>query len=330
MQMRVTRSLLLAAAMLFVSSSSFAQIGVSVTIAPPPLVVYEQPMAPGDGYIWTPGYWAWDDGYYWVPGTWVLAPEPGFLWTPGYWGWSGSAFVFNEGYWGPTVGFYGGINYGFGYGGHGYDGGRWENGHFFYNTAVNRVNVNVIHNVYSAKVNVTVNRVSYNGGTGGIAARATSQEMAAARAKRSGPVAAQTQHAFAAHNDPKQRLSANHGTPPVAATARPTVAVHAKELPPIARPAAPVKTGDAKVDQNNQKEQDALVAKQTQERQALQQKQDQEHAQAAKENASAAKTAQMEQQHQQQTQQLQQQHAQQMRQLQQRQQRPAGGGRGKP
>ena len=28
---------------------------------------------PGPGYIWTPGYWAYDpaDGYYWVPGTWV-------------------------------------------------------------------------------------------------------------------------------------------------------------------------------------------------------------------------------------------------------------------
>ncbi len=43
---------------------------------------------PGDGYVWTPGYWAWGDDiqdYYWVPGTWVPAPEPEYLWTPGYW-----------------------------------------------------------------------------------------------------------------------------------------------------------------------------------------------------------------------------------------------------
>ena len=53
------------------STASFAQIGVSVTIAPPELPVYEQPLCPGDGYIWTPGYWAWDGEYYWVPGTWV-------------------------------------------------------------------------------------------------------------------------------------------------------------------------------------------------------------------------------------------------------------------
>jgi hypothetical protein len=37
------------------------------------------------------------------------------------------------------VGFYGGINYGFGYGGFGYEGGRWEGGYFSYNTYVNHV-----------------------------------------------------------------------------------------------------------------------------------------------------------------------------------------------
>jgi WXXGXW repeat (2 copies) len=87
---------------------------------------------PGDGYICVPGYWAYgDDDYYSVPGTWVLAPEPGLLWTPGYWGWSEGVSVFHEGYWGPHVGFYGGINYGFGYFGVGFEGGRWDSGRFF-------------------------------------------------------------------------------------------------------------------------------------------------------------------------------------------------------
>ena len=66
-------------------SSAQVGVGISVTFGPPALPVYEQPICPGDGYIWTPGYWAWDPDagdYYWVPGTWILAPEVGYLWTP--------------------------------------------------------------------------------------------------------------------------------------------------------------------------------------------------------------------------------------------------------
>jgi hypothetical protein len=315
----------LAVGILFLSTAAVAQIRVSVAIAPPGLLAYEQPICPGDGYLWTPGYWGWDSDYYWVPGAWVMAPEPGFLWTPGYWGWGGSGFMFNEGYWGTSVGFYGGIDYGFGYFGHGYEGGRWDGGHFFYNTAVNRVDVNSIHNVYNTRVNETVNRVSYNGGQGGINAHATSQEEAAGRGRHVGPVAAQTEHAQVARNDPQGRLSANHGVASGAAAGRSNTAVHPKELPAIAHPASP-NTGNASLDQKYQKQQDKLVAQQSQERQKLQQKQDQEHQQLTKQNASAARTQQLEQQHQQQTQQMQQGHSQQMQQMQQRQAPAAHGG----
>jgi hypothetical protein len=321
---RVIRLLLLAVAMLFLSTAAFAQIGVSVNIAPPELPVYDQPICPGDGYIWTPGYWAWDGEYYWVPGTWVLAPEVGYLWTPGYWGWGGNGFLFYDGYWGPTVGFYGGIDYGFGYFGHGYEGGRWQDGHFFYNTVVNRVDANAIHNVYNTRVNENVNHVSYNGGSGGINERPSAQEEAAAHEKHIGPVAAQTQHAWAAHNNPQQRVSANRGTPPVAATPQPNLAAHPRELPPVQRPAAP-NTGNPKLDQKYQQQQEKLVAKQTQDRQKLQQNQDKEHQQSVKQNAPPERTQQVEQQHLQQTQQLQQTHTQQTQQMQQRQ-APAGGG----
>jgi hypothetical protein len=327
MRMSFIRLLLLAGGMLLLSTASFAQVGVAVTVAPPELPVYEQPMCPGDGYIWTPGYWAWDGEYYWVPGTWVLAPEPGFLWTPGYWGWGDGGYFFNDGYWGLSVGFYGGIDYGFGYFGHGYEGGRWQNGHFFYNTALNRIDSNQIHNVYNTRVNDPANRVGYNGGAGGINARATSEEEAAAKGRRVPAVAAQAQHAWAAHNDPKQRSSANHGAPPVSATARPNLATHPKDLPPVQRPAVP-KTGNAKQDQKNQKEQDQLVAKQNQDRQKLQQTQDKEHQQMAKQKAAPEKTQQVEQQHQQQTQQLHQAHTQQAQQMQTRQSGGGGASRG--
>src|SRR5580704_11334019 len=222
-RMRITfsvRSLLLAFVVLLMSAASFAQIGIAVRIGPPALPVYEQPVCPGDGYIWTPGYWAYDydvSDYYWVPGTWVLAPQPGYFWTPGYWGWGGDRFLFHEGYWGPRVGFYGGINYGFGYFGNGYEGGRWDHDRFFYNRSVNNVDVVHIHNVY----NTTVNRVSYNGGSGGIDARPTRDEEAAARERHVPPVAAQTQHVQAARTNPELRASSNHGRPPVAATPRP-------------------------------------------------------------------------------------------------------------
>ena len=120
-------------------------------------------------------------GYYWIPGAWVAPPQAGFLWTPGYWSFSNGLYAFNDGYWGPTVGFYGGVNYGFGYGGSGFDGGRWQGSRFSYNTAVSRVNTTVIHNTYNQNVSYGSNRTSFNGGPGGISARPSSAETATAR-----------------------------------------------------------------------------------------------------------------------------------------------------
>jgi hypothetical protein len=345
-----------AAVLLAMSTASFAQFRVAITVGPPALPVYEQPICPGDGYLWTPGYWYWDDDisdYYWVPGTWVLAPEVGFLWTPGWWGWGGEAFMWHEGFWGPTIGFYGGINYGFGYFGVGFAGGRWDNGHFFYNRAVMNVNVTEIHNVYNTTVvnNTTINRVSFNGGNGGVTARPTPQEEAAEHDRHVPPSAAQTQHVQAARGNPELRASANHGKPPIAATEKPGEftghgvvqardagapykadenhagteshagapaahpAVHPNDLPAADRPTPP-NSGNAKADRKYQQQQDKLYAKQTQERQKLQQKQDQDHQRLAQQKASDAKTQQLEQKHAQQTQQLQQRHAAQQQSLQ--------------
>jgi hypothetical protein len=220
------RSLLFALVLLAISAASSAQIGVgiSIRIAPPELPVYDQPIAPGDGYIWTPGYWAYgDDDYYWVPGTWVMAPEVGYLWTPGYWGGDGDDYIFHEGYWGTEVGFYGGIDYGYGYSGRGYEGGRWDNGHFDYNQSVSHVDVSRNRNVYNTRVddNNRGNRVSFNGGNGGVQVRATTQEESAGRQRHIAPVSEQTQHAQSARGNSELRASANHGKPPIAATARP-------------------------------------------------------------------------------------------------------------
>jgi hypothetical protein len=217
------RWLILAALFFSVSAASFGQlaVGISVRFGPPPLPIYTQPVCPGAGYIWTPGYWAWDDvdGYYWVPGTWVLAPVA-MLWTPGYWGWSDGLYVWNAGYWGPTVGFYGGINYGFGYTGVGFYGGEWRGGTFFYNRAVTNINVTNVTNVYSRNVVVNNNHVSYNGGRGGLTARPTTTQLSYAREHHTGPVAAQLEQQRVARQNHSSFASVNHGRPAVAATSR--------------------------------------------------------------------------------------------------------------
>ena len=206
-----------------VPSSASVSVGISVGIAPPLLPVYEQPPIPGPGYIWTPGYWAWGPySYYWVPGTWVLPPAIGLLWTPPWWGWVDGAYVFNAGYWGPSIGFYGGIDYGFGYFGHGYDGGYWDHGRFFYNREVNNIRDPGVTNVYSRGVsnNVSANRVSFNGGRGGINAQPTAQERNAMQARHLQPTGAQLQHLSAARSNRALLATANHGDPPIKGTSR--------------------------------------------------------------------------------------------------------------
>ena len=220
------RKFIVAAALAFMPAASFAGVFLSVTIAPPVLPVYTQPLCPGDGYLWTPGYWAYGDyGYYWVPGVWVRPPQIGFLWTPGYWGWSGGAYLFHAGYWGPHVGFYGGINYGFGYVGSGFVGGRWDGGHFAYNTAVMNVNRTVIHNTYveNVHINNTVinNHASFNGGSGGIQARPSSQEAQWEHENHIAPTSEQQTHFQSAAMDRGNLASVNGGRPQLAAARTP-------------------------------------------------------------------------------------------------------------
>jgi hypothetical protein len=201
-----------------------AQIGLnlSVTVAPPELPVYVQPPLPAPGYIFTPGYWAYGEaGYFWVPGTWVEPPQPGLLWTPGYWGWNSGHYLFNAGYWGATVGFYGGINYGFGYGGIGFEGGYWRGGSFFYNSRVNNFGSVHVTNVFERNVtNVTSTHVSFNG-PGGINRQPTPEERTAMNQRHIPPVEAQNRQVEAARQNRSLLASENHGHPSITATPRP-------------------------------------------------------------------------------------------------------------
>ncbi|MGD0957067.1 MAG: hypothetical protein ABR953_09580 [Candidatus Acidiferrales bacterium] len=203
-------------------AAASAQVAISVHIGPPALPVYAQPPCPTEGYLWTPGYWAYGPaGYYWVPGVWVAPPRPGVLWTPGYWGFVGGAYAWHAGYWGPHVGFYGGINYGYGYGGVGFFGGHWAGGQFAYNTAVMNVNTSVVRNVYVNRTvinNTTVvnNHTSFNG-VGGVTAQPTAQEQAYQHEQHFQPTSNQLSHEQWAGGDHNQLASVNHGAPGTAA-----------------------------------------------------------------------------------------------------------------
>ncbi len=322
----------LAFAALVLPATAAAQFEFSVTIAPPALPVYEQPPIPAPDYIWVPGYWSYGPyGYFWVPGTWVEPPAVGLLWTPGYWGWSAGFFLWYPGYWAPQVGFYGGVNYGFGYFGHGYEGGYWRGNRFWYNREVNNVTNVQIQNVYSKTVinNISVNRVSYVGGPGGLTTQPTTEEQRVAHEHHTPPTAVQLQHRDSAAARPELSASVNHGKPEIAATSKPSnfeshvvgasraggpVNVHVRDLPkPQAAPPAAKPLGNEGLER--QRQQSALQALQQQEREALAQMQERDHAYLSQQNANARAVAAMEHHHLQQTQFMQQRQANEMQSL---------------
>ena len=208
--------------------------------APPPIPDYPQPPAPAPDYVWTPGYWAWnasESNYYWAPGTWARPPRPRLLWTPGFWALTNGVYAFTAGQWGDRVGFDGGVNYGYGYGGSGYQGGQWRGDHFYYNTAVTNAPAGVA-NVYQRPVpQAPPNHVSFVGGQGGLGARPTPQEAAEARAPHVPPTREQAQVEHQAIAEPRLRADSvvagrgapavaemQHRQPPPAAQARPVAA----------------------------------------------------------------------------------------------------------
>jgi hypothetical protein len=200
-------------------------VGVGIRIAPPVLRVEVQPFCPRPNLLWTPGYWAYSpNGYYWVGGDWIAAPRAGLLWTPGYWGNNNGSYAWSEGYWGPHVGFYGGVNYGYGFFGGGFVGGEWRGGNFAYNTAVVRVNTTVIRNTYVDRtvINRTVinNHTSFNG-PGGVEARPSAQEETWSHEEHVAPREEQVRHVQIAAKVHGNYAVANHGMPERAALARP-------------------------------------------------------------------------------------------------------------
>jgi hypothetical protein len=225
---RIARLMLLALIICVIPASSFAGVFISVGFAPPVLPVYEQPPCPDEGLMWTPGYWAYGpDGYYWVPGAWVPVPYEGALWTPPYWGWESGLYRFHPGYWGRHVGYYGGVNYGFGYMGVGFVGGMWRGHDFVYNTAVMHVDNRRIRNVYIDRTIVQHNtiyndrRVAFSGGPGGIRHDPRPDERFAERDQHMDATQFQHSHESSAMSDRGSYYRSNGGRPSNPAMSRP-------------------------------------------------------------------------------------------------------------
>ena len=190
-------------------ASARVNIGIAVSFGPPAMPYYAQPPCPAPGYIWTPGYYAWDpgSGYYWVAGAWMPAPFIGALWTPGYWDYDDDAYRWHPGYWGRSVGYYGGIDYGYGYTGRGYHGGYWDHDRFFYNRDVNRIEGRNFSHVYNRRVDdhFRDRRESYRGGPGRTFDRAGSRQGGF---QRFGNGRAQTHY-----RGPEQRMGGRYAAP---------------------------------------------------------------------------------------------------------------------
>jgi hypothetical protein len=92
------KGLMILAVASMLAGAAMAQ--VVVRIAPPPPVVERRLVAPGPGYIWTPGYHRWDGrAYVWVPGQWMLPPRRHARWVPAHWVHRHHEWYFVEGHW---------------------------------------------------------------------------------------------------------------------------------------------------------------------------------------------------------------------------------------
>ena len=77
---------------------ALARADINVTIAPPPLREEVVP-APRHGYVWAPGYWAWDHNKYaWRTGTW-MHERPHQHWVAHNWEHRGEHYYFSTGHW---------------------------------------------------------------------------------------------------------------------------------------------------------------------------------------------------------------------------------------
>ena len=85
--------------------TSYEQAATNYVVDQPPVPPRPQPEVvvyqPGPGYVWIPGYWAFDGAHYvWLGGRWGYPPHRRYraYMTP-HWEHRSSGFVYIQGYW---------------------------------------------------------------------------------------------------------------------------------------------------------------------------------------------------------------------------------------
>jgi YXWGXW repeat-containing protein len=82
----IKRSIVGLCIVVVLSTPAFARVDINlgIAVAPPPPQVEVIP-APRPGYVWAPGYWAWQGGrHVWVAGRWIPVYR-GYYWVPDRW-----------------------------------------------------------------------------------------------------------------------------------------------------------------------------------------------------------------------------------------------------
>lgn len=93
----LVRSLVLSLALL-AGTTAFAQVSFNIVVAPPAPMYEVTPMMQ-PGYVWAPGYWAWNnDHHVWVRGR-TIVQRDGYQWAPDRWVQQGGSYVRQPGRW---------------------------------------------------------------------------------------------------------------------------------------------------------------------------------------------------------------------------------------
>jgi len=94
---RVAQSLLLSLT-LATGAVALAQVSFSINVGPPPPIDEVVPMMP-QGYVWAPGYWAWNhDQHIWIRGR-SMVQRTGYRWEPDRWEQRGNGYYRQPGSW---------------------------------------------------------------------------------------------------------------------------------------------------------------------------------------------------------------------------------------